>query len=293
MPIAIEQLDMRGYDLVISSSYAVSKGVLTAADQPHICYCYSPIRYAWDMHHYYLQEMKGIKRLLASWILHKMRLWDVLSSNRVDAFAAISQFVAQRIQKTYKCQAEVIYPPVFIDQFSLREEKEDFYITVSRLVPYKRVDLIVEAFREMPSKKLYVIGDGPLRKKIATGAPPNVVFLGHQPFDKLKDYVSRARAFLFAAIEDFGIAPLEAQACGTPVIAYGRGGVAETHRGLNAEHPTACFFFEQTPKAIRDAVEIFEQHEGLISPHSCRQNAERFSTAIFQEKFLKFVERHT
>ncbi|MFZ0565644.1 MAG: glycosyltransferase [Chlamydiales bacterium] len=290
MPFAVEQLDMREYDLVISSSHAVAKGVLTAPDQLHLCYCYSPLRYAWDRYHDYLQPMKGPKRWIASWVLHKMRLWDVRSSHGVDAFAAISRFVAKRIKKIYNRPARVIYPPVCFDSFPLKEKKEDFYVTASRLVPYKRIDLIIEAFRKLPSKRLYVIGEGPEKKKLSGKAPSNVTLLGHQSSDALSEYLSNAKAFIFAAIEDFGIAPLEAQACGTPVIAYEGGAVCETLEGFQSNYPTGCFFNKQTPEALREAIEIFEQHKERISAQRCRQNAERFSISRFQNDFLSFVE---
>ncbi len=206
MPVAIEQLDLTGYDLVISSSHAVAKGVLTGPDQRHICYCYSPIRYGWDLQHQYLG---GKKAPLARYLLHKIRLWDARSANGVDAFACISHFIARRIEKSYRRESEVIYPPVSIETFPLQEKKETFFVTASRLVPYKRVDLIVEAFRSLHGKRLFVIGEGPEKNRLERSAPPNVTFLGHVSQEKLHDYLGRAQAFIYAAVEDFGIAPLE------------------------------------------------------------------------------------
>lgn len=227
MPLAVEQFDLSGYDLVISSSHAVAKGVLTGPDQLHLCICYSPIRYAWDLQHQYLEESgltRGVKGAAARLLLHYVRLWDARTANGVDDFIAISGFIARRIQKVYRRDATVIYPPVDTDGFALRPDKEDFYLTASRLVPYKKIDLIVEAFSALPDRRLVVIGDGPEMAKVRAKAGPNVQLLGYQPFSVLKDHLQRARAFVFAAEEDFGIVPLEAQACGTPVIAYGKGG---------------------------------------------------------------------
>lgn len=294
MPLAVEQFDLSGYDLVISSSHAVAKGVLTGPDQLHLCMCYSPIRYAWDLQHQYLKESgldRGFKGWLAKWLLHKIRVWDARTANGVDEFAAISGFIARRIWKVYRRASSVIYPPVDVRAFDLREEKEGFYLTASRMVPYKRIDLIVEAFSAMPDKHLVVIGDGPDFDKIKAKAGSNVTLLGYQNHAVLKDHMQRARAFVFAAEEDFGIAPLEAQACGTPVIAFGKGGALETIRGLDDELPTGVFFFEQSTMAIRDAVSRFEQEGQQILPVNCRANAMRFSPERFQQEFQGFVER--
>lgn len=294
MPLAIEQFDLSGYDLVISSSHAVAKGVLTGPDQLHLCMCYSPIRYAWDLQHQYLRESgldRGLKGWLAKWILHKMRIWDARTANGVDRYIAISEFIARRIWKVYRRDADVIYPPVDVAAFTLRADKEDFYLTASRMVPYKKIDLIVEAFSAMPDKKLVVIGDGPDYEKIRAVAGKNVTLLGFQGFDVLKDHMQRARAFVFAAEEDFGIAPLEAQACGTPVIAFGKGGALETIRGLGqSSAPTGVFFDEQTVDAVRAAVDEFERAEARISAEACRANALRFGPDRFRREFAEFVE---
>ncbi|VBB09317.1 glycosyl transferases group 1 [Lucifera butyrica] len=295
MPLAIEQLDLSGYDLVISSSHAVAKGVLTGPDQMHICLCYSPIRYAWDLQHQYLKESgldKGLKGWLAKAILHYMRLWDSRTANGVDCFIAISDFIARRIWKTYRRDAAVIYPPVDVDTFNFYETKEDYFLTASRMVPYKRMDLIVEAFKSMPDKRLVVIGDGPEFDKVAAKAGENVVIMGYQPTEVLKEYMQKARAFIFAAEEDFGITPLEAQACGTPVIAYGKGGVSETIIGLDGENPTGIFFPEQSVSAIVDAVDLFELEKERIRPGACRNNAMRFAPNVFRQKFSEFVDQY-
>ena len=296
MPLAVEQLDLSGYDLVLSSSHAVAKGVLTGPNQLHISYVHSPIRYAWDLQHQYLRESgldKGVKGWVAKWLLHKMRLWDARTANGVDQFVANSAFIARRIWKTYRREATVVYPPVDVEAFAFREAKEDFYLTASRLVPYKRVSLIVEAFAQMPDKRLKVIGDGPEREKIERIASghSNIELLGYQSADALASYMGRGRAFVFAAEEDFGIAPVEAQACGTPVIAYARGGVLETVRGLDAAQPTGVFYDAQTPESLVAAVERFESEGRAISARHCRENAERFSVDAFRQSFLAAVER--
>ncbi len=294
MPLAIEQFDLSRYDLVISSSHAVAKGVLTGPDQTHISYVYSPMRYAWDLQYQYLTESgleKGLKGWLAKWMLHKMRLWDQRTGNGVDAFAAISNFIARRIWKTYRRESRVIYPPVAVDDFTMREDKENFYLTASRMVPYKKIPLIVEAFNQMPGKKLIVIGDGPDYAKIKALAKKNVTLLGYQPFSVLRNHMQNAKAFIFAAEEDFGITPLEAQACGTPVIAYGRGGVRETVQGLESERPTGVFFEEQSVEAILSAVARFETEGKRITPQACRENAQRFSPERFRAEFMEFVRK--
>ena len=297
MPLAIEQLDLFGYDVVLSSSHCVAKGVLTGPDQLHISYVHSPIRYAWDLQHQYLHEAgleHGLKSWLARIILHYMRIWDTRTANGVDAFIANSQFIARRIRKVYGREAEVIYPPVDISKFDLCTEKEDYYLTASRMVPYKKMKLIVEAFNQMPDKKLVVIGTGPEYAKTKAIAGPNITMMGYQPDDVLQDKMQHAKAFVFAAEEDFGITPVEAQACGTPVIAYGRGGALETVRGLNAAHPsgeapTGLFFYEQTAGAICQAVTQFEQRPGAITAAACRANAERFSEPVFCQQLNRFI----
>ncbi|MDR6423079.1 glycosyltransferase involved in cell wall biosynthesis [Paraburkholderia phenoliruptrix] len=292
MPLAIEQLDVSAYDVVISSSHAVAKGILTGPDQVHISYVHSPIRYAWDLQHQYLQQSRltrGLKSALARLILHYIRNWDIRTSNSVDGFVANSEFIARRIKKVYQRDAQVIFPPVDVDAFTLCTHKDDFYLTASRMVPYKKIDLIVEAFARMPGRKLVVIGDGPDMHKIRAKAGPNVEIMGYQPFNVLKDRMSRAKAFVFAAEEDFGISVVEAQACGTPVIAYGKGGALETVRDLSEPRPTGMFFDEQSADSIIAAVERFDDHVRRFSPLDCRANAERFSAANFRERFFAHV----
>ena len=289
MPIAIEQLDVRGYDIVISSSYLAAKGVRTAGHQLHICYCHTPARFAWDLERQYLDAARlhrGFPSALARLILHYFRNWDVQSANPVDVFVTNSNYVARRIKKTYRREAVTIYPPVDTEQFCPGGYKEDFYLTVGRLAPYKRVDLLVRAFNGMPCKRLVVIGDGPDLKKIKRLAQPNVTLLGHQPAETIRTYMQRARAFVFAAEEDFGIAPVEAQACATPVIAYGRGGAVETV----IDGKTGMFFWHQSSDSIVDAIEAFERRRGWDT-RLIRSNAERFSTGRFRESFVDLVWR--
>jgi len=293
-PLAVEQHNLSGYDLIISSSHAVAKGVLTGPDQLHLCMCYSPIRYAWDLQHQYLGETgldKGLKGFIAKWLLHKIRLWDSRTANGVDAFMAISNFIARRIWKVYRRESEVIYPPVDVHGFDFCATKEDFYMTASRMVPYKKIDIIVEAFSKLPDKQLIVIGEGPDFEKIKLKAAPNVKMLGYQQFNVMKDYMQRAKAFIFAAEEDFGITPLEAQACGTPVIAFGKGGALETIRGLDHAEPTGLFFTEQTADAVVAAVKQFESLQTRITSKACRENALRFSPERFRAEFKEFVEQ--
>ena len=292
MPLAIEQFDMSPYDLVLSSSYAVAKGVITGPDQLHLSYCHSPMRYAWDLQHQYLRESgleRGLGSMIARYILHRMRIWDLRTANGVDEFMAGSQFIARRIAKVYRRDTTVIHPPVDVDAFTPGGTREDFYVTASRMVPYKRMDLIVEAFATMPHRRLVVIGDGPEARRIRAKGASNVQFLGQQSFEVLRDHLRRARAFVFAAEEDFGIAPLEAQACGTPVLAYGKGGVLETIRGLAEPQPTGIFFPEQTVAAIAETVELFERDGQRILPAACRENAIRFSNEQFRSVFSSHV----
>lgn len=294
MMLAVEQLDVREYELVLSSSASVGKGVLTGPNQLHIAYVHSPMRYAWDMQHQYLRDAgleHGVAAFLARWMLHRARIWDLRTANGVDHFIANSNFIASRIWKVYRRRSTVIYPPVDVDAFELREHKEDFYLTVSRMVPYKKIPMIIEAFRDFPARRLVVIGDGTEMSRARKVAGPNVELLGYQTAATVRDYMQRAKAFIFAAEEDFGIAPLEAQACGTPVIAYGQGGALETVRGLDAPHPTGIFFASQSSDGIADAIREFESVEANFSPQECRRNAERFSPQVFRDRYDGFVQR--
>lgn len=304
-PFAVEQFDLSEYDLIISSSHAVAKGVITNANQIHICYIYSPIRYAWDLYHQYLSEAnlnKGIKGFIAKLILHYIRLWDFSTANRVDEFIPISKYIEKRVWRTYRRKSyKVIYPPVAIDDFTLKLDKEDFYLTASRLVPYKKIDLIVEAFSNLPNTKLVVIGDGPEIKKIKEKGGANVEILGYQKFEVLKDYMQRAKAFVFAAEEDFGIIPIEAQACGTPVIAYGKGGSLETVQGKFVGQKieitdTGVFFDKQTVHSLIEAVSFFEENVTKFDSKRIRDFAITFDKKIFKENiettFAEIIDKH-
>ncbi|HBM3267403.1 glycosyltransferase family 4 protein [Klebsiella oxytoca] len=293
MPLAIEQLDVSKHNVVLSSCHAVSKGVITGPDQLHICYVHSPIRYAWDLQHQYLKEAglnKGLKGLLAKWLLHKIRIWDYRTANGVDHFIANSHFIARRIKKVYGRNSTVIYPPVDVNRFSLCEDKEDYYFTASRMVPYKRMDLIVEAFSLMPEKQLIVIGDGSEMDKIKSKATSNVKILGYQSNKVMQEHMQKAKAFVFAAEEDFGITPVEAQACGTPVIAFGKGGSLETVRPYGEDKPTGIFFEKQEVKSLIDAISVFESNIQAFIPNNCRDNALRFSVERFQNEISAFIE---
>ncbi|HEY4260498.1 MAG TPA: glycosyltransferase [Schlesneria sp.] len=294
MPYAIEQFDLSEYLLVISSSYAVAKGVLTGPDQLHISYVHSPARYAWDLYHQYLEQSglaSGVKGLAAKYLLHQLRMWDTRSANSVDTYVANSEFIARRIHKYYRRDSTVIYPPVDISDFALQECKNDYYLTASRLVPYKRVDLIVKAFRLMPDRRLIVVGDGPDYRRIQADAPHNVQLVGYQSRAALTRYMQGARAFIVAAEEDFGIVPLEAQACGTPVIAFGKGGVLETICGQGSKRPTGAFFPVQAADSIAAAISEFESRPDAIDPAWCRMNAMKFGVETFRSKFSQLMAK--
>ncbi len=289
-PFAIEQFDLRGYDVIISSSHCVAKGVLTKVDQLHICYCHSPIRYCWDMYNEYLEEShldKGFKSWLVRLMLHPIRQFDAIAGSRVDYYISNSDYVGQRIRKTYRRVARTIHPNIDISHFELCEDKQDYYLASSRLVAYKKIDTIIEAFNRMPDKKLVVIGGGPNLEAYRKLAKGNVTVMGYQPFDVLKEKMQHAKAFVFAADEDFGMIPIEAQSCGTPVIAYGHGGSLETVNGGK----TGVFFYEQTPESIVDAVSRFEAMGSKpFAPKVCREWAEGFSEERFKREIREFVE---
>jgi glycosyltransferase involved in cell wall biosynthesis len=293
-PRAVESLDLADFDLVLSSSHAVAKGAPSRPGQLHVCYCYSPMRYAWDLREEYLRQVgldRGLRGFAVRRALDRLQLWDRASSARVDRFVAISRYIAARIRRCYDRDADVIYPPVALPSALPDVPRAGSYVTVSRFVPYKRIDLIAAAFRLLPDRELVVIGDGPEHDRIAAAAGPNVRLLGALPDDERDRWLAGSRAFLFAADEDFGIAPVEAQAYGTPVIAYGAGGALETIRGLDDPAPTGVFFAEQSPDAIARAVRQFESAADRISPQACRGNAERFAPERFRREFGTLVER--
>jgi glycosyltransferase involved in cell wall biosynthesis len=291
-PLAVERLDVRAFDLLVSCSHAVAKGVRRTAQQYHLCYCLSPIRYAWDLRDQYLAQVgldRGVRGAAARQVLDRIAAWDRRTSDRVNDFVAISHHIRERIARCYERDAVVIYPPVTLPPFDAARRERHRYVTVSRLVPYKRIDLIAAAFARLPGRELAIVGEGPERARIEAVAGPNVTLLGHVDDAKRDEVLKGARAFLFAAEEDFGIAPVEAQAAGVPVIAYGRGGATETIRGLDDRDPTGVFFDAQTPDAIAEAVLRFEAREAAFDPAACRRNAERFSDQRFREEFGTLV----
>ena len=290
LPSAIESLDLSGYDIVLSSSHAVAKGVLTGPDQLHICYCHSPMRYAWDLQHEYLRQSgldRGLKSIYARATLHYLRLWDVRTAFGVDHFLANSTFVARRIKKVYGRESTVVHPPVDIDHFPMETHKSDYYLTASRLVPYKRVDLIIEAFARMPNRKLLVVGDGPEMAHCKNITQDNIQLMGYQEDKVLRALMGKAKAFVFAAQEDFGITVVEAQACGTPVICFNRGGALDSV----IPDQTGVFFDCQSSDSIIDAVNRFEELAEPLDPHFIHAHAKQFSAEHFRFKLLKVIEK--
>jgi len=292
MPFAIEQLDVTGYDLVVSSSSAVAKGVIVSPDALHICYLHSPMRYAYDLKFTYLAGERGPAAAALRLLLHRLRRWDHASSAGVDHFVAASRFVARRLRKAYRREASaVIHPPVDTERFRPGSApRGDYYVTVARLMPFKRVDLLVEAFAALPDRRLVVVGDGPEMQRLRAVRPPNVELAGRLDPDGVRARLQRARAFVFASVDDFGIAPVEALACGTPVIALRKGGAAETVAGLESAAPTGVFFDEQTAEAVIAALRRFEAEGARISPEACRQAALGFSAERFRAQFGEFAE---
>jgi glycosyltransferase involved in cell wall biosynthesis len=289
-PYAIEQFDLSGYDLVISSSHAVAKGVLTNSNQLHISYIHTPIRYAWDLTHQYLKEAnleKGIRSFIAKLIFHYIRIWDSSASLRADHLIANSNYIAKRIKKIYKRDAEVIYPPVDTKKFRCEANKDNYYVTVSRFVPYKKVDLIAEAFTKMPDKKLLIIGEGPDEDKIKMKAGSNIEFGGYKKDEELEKVIQKAKAFVFAAEEDFGIVVVEALSCGTPVIALNKGGASETV--INGD--TGILFDEQSVESLITGINNFEKNINKFNPDAISKYAAKFDRAVFEMKIRKYVEK--
>jgi glycosyltransferase involved in cell wall biosynthesis len=292
-PFLIEQFDVTGYDLVISSSAAFSRGVLTRPDQPHLCYVHSPVRYAWDEQFSYLQQGRmgfGPKGLLFRYMLHRLRTWDTRTAHGPDLMLANSNYVRSRIQHIYGRDARVVYPPVATGELDFVTDKHDYYVSASFLAPYKRTDLVIQAFNKMPSRRLVVVGEGQQSAALRSLAGPNVTFAGFLPRKEYVSMIAHAKAMVFAGCEDFGIALAEAQACGTPLVAFGRGGATDIVQRLDsAERPTGVLFGKQTVEALQDAVDRFEQNCAAITPHACRENASRFSEEHFDRAILDSV----
>jgi glycosyltransferase involved in cell wall biosynthesis len=285
MPLALEQLDLRQYDLVISSESGPAKGVIVAPHATHICYCHSPMRYVWDMYHDYRLQGRVITRVAMAPLLHRLRMWDQVSAQRVDDYIANSNFVAGRIAKYYRRQATVIYPPVAVEEFSISNTSEDFYLSVGQLVAYKRPDLLVDAFNAS-GKQLTIIGEGELLPKLRKIAKPNVRLVGWQASDVVRDHYRRCRAVVLPGVEDFGIVPVEAMACGKPVIAFGYGGALETViDGL-----TGVLFSGQTVHSLNEAVEKFEASSRQFDSIAIRKHSEKFSSELFRIQFKAHVD---
>ncbi|MFV0295965.1 MAG: glycosyltransferase [Hyphomicrobiaceae bacterium] len=295
-PFLIEQFDVTSYDAVISSSAAFSRGVLTRPDQLHLCYVHSPVRYAWDEQFSYLDQGRlgfGPKGLSFRYFLHNLRTWDTRTAHGPDLMMANSNYVRARIRRIYGRDAQVVFPPVHMDELQFSREKDDYYITASFLAPYKRTDLVIRAFKEMPNRRLLVVGDGQQSKALRELAGPNITFSGFLPRTEYVDAVARAKALVFGGCEDFGIALAEAQACGTPLIAFSRGGARDIVRPLGkAATPTGLLFERQTVSSICEAVEAFEDKAHLILPETCWQNAQRFSDERFRQEIMStFVDQ--
>jgi glycosyltransferase involved in cell wall biosynthesis len=286
-PMLIEQFDVTGYDAVISSSAAFARGVITRPDQPHLCYVHSPVRYAWDEQFSYLEQGGigfGPRGILYRYLLHRLRLWDARTAHGPDLMLANSSFVRARIRRIYGRDAQVVHPPVALDELEFAEDKDDYYVCAAYHAPYKRTDLVVRAFSEMPSRRLVVVGEIPRAPALRAMAGRNVSFAGFLPRREYVATVAAARAMVFAGCEDFGIALAEAQGCGTPLIAFGRGGATDIVRPLHAvDRPTGVLFAAQSIEAVKDAVETFERHQRRIAPRACRDNAARFSEERFDQ----------
>ncbi|RBW52512.1 MULTISPECIES: glycosyltransferase [Ruegeria] len=276
MPRALEELDLSGYDLIISSESGPAKGIIAPPGTPHICYAHSPMRYIWDQYGAYSKRLSRIEKMYFSHLAHRLRIWDVSTAARVDKFVANSNFVAQRIRRYYHRDAQVVHPPVDLDAYHLPDEtnKRSHYLFVSELVPYKKADLVIEAFRDL-DRQLVVVGDGSQRSELEQNLPPNVRLLGRVPSADLPGLYQTAKALIFPAEEDFGIVPVEAMACGTPVLAYGQGGV----RDSVIEGRTGLFFDDQSSSSIVETIHRFERahfNSGDISEHASGFGAERF-----------------
>jgi glycosyltransferase involved in cell wall biosynthesis len=287
-PMAIERFSMKGYDLILSCSHCVAKGIIPPPDALHVSYLLTPMRYAWDMYGEYFGENKN---RIIPFFIHYLRMWDVTSSQRVDHFLCISKHVKNRIMKFYRREAEVIHPPVNINRFRVQKKKEDFFLIVSSFAPYKKINLAIETFNRI-GYPLKIVGSGPEEKKLKSMAKSNVEFLGWQPDEVVADYYSKCRALIFPGEEDFGIVPLEAMACGRPVIAFGRGGALESIISYDQQSkadPTGLFFNEQNVDSLIEAIERFSKIEKEFDPLAMRNHALQWDREIFKETVKKNI----
>ncbi len=298
-PHAVRQFDLRGYDLVLSFSHCVAKGAKVPAGIAHICYCHTPVRYAWHMRDEYLGKYKGPKRMFAEKALDYLKHWDQKNSTRITHFIANSQTVRQRIRYAYDSDSTVICPPVECDRFRISEADDDYYLIVSAMVPYKRIDLAITAFNSL-NKNLLIVGNGPELDNLKALSGSRISFVEKADDKQVAEYMQRCRALIFPGVEDFGIVPLEAQACGKPVIAFGKGGALETvidcERTQNQptwQNATGLFFYEQTPDSLQKAIHKFEQIKEKFNPQACRKNAERFDRHIYQQAIKNYITNVT
>ncbi len=287
MPVALEQLDLTDYDLIISSEAGPAKGVITRPDALHVCYCHSPMRYVWDMYPIYLAGSGRLIKTLFPWIAHWLRVWDRASADRVDHFIANSNFVAKRISKFYRRESEVLFPPVNVSAFDHLTQKEDFYLCLGQMVPYKKADLVVDAFNQL-DLPVVIIGEGELYNSLLNKAGPNIKLLGRQPFNIVKSHLERSKALLFPGVEDFGIVPVEAMACGTPVIGFKKGGVLDTV----IHGKTGILFESQTVESLVQAVNALENDEYQFDPETLRAHAMQFDKAHFQTNMRQYIDQH-
>nr|WP_086492201.1 glycosyltransferase [Novosphingobium panipatense] len=276
MPMALEELDLREYDLVISSESGPAKGAIIRPDALHLCYCHSPMRYLWDHYHDYKSSAQKFARLAMAPMFHRLRQWDISSANRIDSIVANSNFVAQRIRKAWGREAMVVHPPVAVDAFHTSTEVAGRYLWISQMTPYKKADIALEAFNRLGVPAL-MVGNGEMFKAIAAGAGPNVEVRRHLSFDELKQAYATAKALVFTPEEDFGIVPVEANASGRPVIAFGRGGI----RDSIVDGETGLFFLEQSVEALCDAIERFEAWIPHFDPEAAIRNSRRFAPEVF------------
>jgi len=295
-PSAIESFNLTGYDFILSSSHCVAKGAKKEKNAYHLCYCYTPMRYVWSFFEQYFGSYHFLKKKLVGFVTENLKEWDLATLNRVDEFVAISRTIQKRIKDIYERESHVVYPPVDVEKFALNKDvkRENFYLCVSALVPYKRVDIIIDAFNRCPDKKIFIVGNGNLKKELERKiSSQNIKLLGWVPEAELAALYQKAKAFIYAAEEDFGISPLEAQAAGAAVIAFGKGGVSETVVPLNGnsgDNPTGIFFYKQESDLLIEAIDEFEKREREFDPGRIRDNAARFGRDNFKNNFRNLIK---